>query len=158
MNIQEISMDYILNRFNKYFGSYLDNVYLLESDGFYKLGISTNIQKRIGDEQTGNPHEIKVVTFFSAPHSYCYAFEQIWHKRLVDHNHRGEWFYLPPVLLEELTSRMRDRKVLFESIVRVIRSGCKPTIWNILFIELDRPVKYQVADGAVIEVPYEAKP
>jgi hypothetical protein len=102
MNTQENSMDYVLNRFNGYFGSYLDNVYLLESDGFYKLGIAVNITRRISDEQTGNPHEIKVMEFFSAPHDYCYAFEQVWHKRLDDFRQRGEWFHLPPNVLEEL--------------------------------------------------------
>jgi hypothetical protein len=149
----ENSMDFVLNRFNGYFGSYLDNVYLLESDGFYKLGRAVNIPRRISDEQTGNPHEIKLAEFFSGPHDYCYAFEQTWHKRLADFRRRGEWFHLPPVVLEELTAEIRNRRMLFKSIITVIRSGGKPTVWNVLFTELLRPVKYQVVDGVAKEIP-----
>lgn len=81
------------------------NAYLLLSDGFYKVGIADNIQARIGTLQIGNPHEISLVTSFSAPRKTVEKFEEELHGWLsIRGLHvRGEWFYLTTVLSEVLS-------------------------------------------------------
>lgn len=67
-------------------------VYLLESDGFYKIGVADNITKRIRNLQTGNPHKINLVAAckFDKPHDL----ELGLHNLLKNVRDTGEWFRL----------------------------------------------------------------
>ncbi len=42
-------------------------IYLLESSGYYKIGIANDVAARISQLQTGNPNQINLVV--------CYGFE-----------------------------------------------------------------------------------
>jgi hypothetical protein len=136
-----ITDEYVKNRYRNSFGSDMHCVYLFESDGFYKLGRSDDADTRVGELQTGNPHEIKFVTSFTAPKNYCIAFEQAWHRRLSGYHQRGEWFYLTTDVLEILVSEMRVRQKLHDAIMCRIRGKARLTVWDILLVELDRPVR-----------------
>jgi hypothetical protein len=133
----EVKEYHVLTKFNSLFG-FPGKVYLLKSGPFHKLGITggkdgqKSIADRVREHQTGNPIEVELVAYFSAPHAYCYDFEQTWHKKLDAFRVRGEWFRLPPEVLTTLLSVMRQRQQLVLAVVRALNENENPTIWDIV--------------------------
>lgn len=74
-------------------------VYLLQSleNGYYKIGVSKNPQKRIDQLQTGNSSEIKLKYVFLS--EIPYKVESSIKNYYLSYRKKGEWFDLP--LLEE---------------------------------------------------------
>jgi hypothetical protein len=75
-------------------------LYLLESDGYFKIGIANDVQNRIAQLSTGNPHQINLV--------FCYGFrnsefvERALHQKFLDTRLRGEWYILTPADMAEM--------------------------------------------------------
>lgn len=67
-------------------------IYILYSCGYYKIGITSNIQKRINTLQTGNPFLIQLV-FFKIVNG-ANTLENELHKKYKNKNVLGEWFWL----------------------------------------------------------------
>lgn len=67
-------------------------VYLLESDGFYKIGVSGAPMGRIRELQTGNPHKINLIA--SCKTDNAHGAEWFIHRVLSKFNIHGEWFKL----------------------------------------------------------------
>jgi hypothetical protein len=78
----------------------MDNIYVLKSDGFYKIGTSVDIDKRIKELQTGNPHTIECI--FSRQVPEAYKVEQSLHASFEKHRIIGEWFKFNDMLLKKL--------------------------------------------------------
>ena len=77
-------------------------VYILESDGFIKIGIANDVQRRIKNLQCGNPHEIRLLnSVYSNDPS---TVERVLHRRLDRYNIRLEWFKLPDRITRYLAS------------------------------------------------------
>lgn len=71
------------------------SVYLLESAGYYKIGVTLDISidKRITALQGGNPYVISLVAK-TGTISNAYEIETMLHKKFESNNVRGEWFTL----------------------------------------------------------------
>ena len=70
-------------------------VYLLESASCYKIGIAENVEKRIRQLQTGNPHKIYLI--YSCPvedRGEALRTESSLHETLRRFNKSGEWYQL----------------------------------------------------------------
>ena len=68
-------------------------VYILESCGSYKVGVSGNINKRINTLSIGNPFDIKLVyETEELTSNSAYFIESLVHEELKEYNIRGEWF------------------------------------------------------------------
>ena len=69
-------------------------VYLIQSleNGYYKIGISKNNQKRLRTLQTGNSSEIKIVETYLSEVSNL--IEKALHRRYSHNKKEGEWFNL----------------------------------------------------------------
>jgi hypothetical protein len=67
-------------------------VYLLECNGFVKIGSAANPALRRGDLQVGNPYPIKLLWKKSFPDAYLV--EEKLHAYFADKGVRGEWFSL----------------------------------------------------------------
>ena len=85
-------------------------VYLLESAGFYKIGVAEDLKARISSIQSGTPHEVTIVDFFPSYHPY--EDEQHLHEMWQKYHTRGEWFSLP-------AQKVKNRKNWFKTIVSV---------------------------------------
>jgi len=70
----------------------MDNIYILESDGFYKIGVSTDVDKRVKELQVGNPHKIECIFARWVPEAY--DVEKELHSMFKEHVVSGEWFKL----------------------------------------------------------------
>ena len=76
-------------------------VYVMECQGFYKIGVAGSPKKRLTECQTGNPFEIKLLSSF--PTDDPYGVERHIHGLLVSLHVRGEWFKLPSDIVDRLT-------------------------------------------------------
>ena len=80
-------------------------IYIMECEGRYKIGWSTNTQRRRKGFQTGNPFKIHIVEvfYFSDATNVC-EIEASIHKALKKNGSlvRGEWFNLTGQELESL--------------------------------------------------------
>lgn len=71
----------------------MGKLYVLESNGLYKIGVTCQpMKKRLSDLQTGNPFDIKV-QFVKRCANYLYM-ETYFHELFLDKRLRGEWFIL----------------------------------------------------------------
>ena len=68
-------------------------VYLVEAgEGLYKIGAATDVEARIAQLQTGNPHEIQLRHCFPALNAL--NAERELHARFSEKRWRSEWFRL----------------------------------------------------------------
>lgn len=79
-------------------------VYVMESDGLFKIGVAANAGSRLLSLRTGNP-KIKLV-YESEKISNAYKVENILHRSLEQWKVDGEWFSFPREreLIEEVQS------------------------------------------------------
>lgn len=86
--------------------SYTDEVtavYILKSDKYYKIGVSSAITKRIGMLQTGNPHIIELVCQkYFTDNVDAYKEEKRLHLKYKDRQVRREWFELSDQDIKEI--------------------------------------------------------
>jgi hypothetical protein len=67
-------------------------VYLLESSGYYKIGVANDVADRISQLQTGNPNMIRLVSYYGFENAN--PVEATLHQRFSSTHKRGEWFNL----------------------------------------------------------------
>lgn len=67
-------------------------VYVLHAGDRYKIGMTSNLRKRIGQLQTGTPHPIEIVTIIPAARPA--ELEAELHARYAAKRVHGEWFAL----------------------------------------------------------------
>lgn len=66
--------------------------------GPVKVGITTNLDARIAQIQTGNPRPVVVAVYFAAPNrDIASVFERAFHVVKSDHRMTGEWFDMEPI-------------------------------------------------------------
>ena len=68
-----------------------DFIYLIKSNGLYKIGYTTNLKSRLNDYKV---HFGLVEVVYIYKGFNCYELETILHNLVMDKNHRGEWFEL----------------------------------------------------------------
>ena len=66
-------------------------LYLMESGGLHKIGISQDINKRLKGLQTGSPHPVKCVAYYTTEDS-ARSVEGKLHKLFHKYRLSGEWF------------------------------------------------------------------
>ncbi len=65
-------------------------VYFISDGSFCKIGVASNIKRRLGLLQTGNPNELVVI---HSIYSKCpYVLEEELHKKYRKYHIRGEWY------------------------------------------------------------------
>lgn len=75
-------------------------IYLVECEGFVKIGVATNVQARVAGMQTGNPFQLRLLTSFQS--DIPFEEEEAIHELLSSYHVRGEWFKLPDVMITHL--------------------------------------------------------
>jgi hypothetical protein len=67
-------------------------VYLIEANSFYKIGIATDVTKRLASLQTSSPHQMKVLKSWES--AFAQKAERYLHRHFKDCRQKGEWFRL----------------------------------------------------------------
>lgn len=75
-------------------------VYLIGCEGCVKIGVSTYGESRIEALQTGNPFELYLIA--EAEFTDAFAVEKHLHATYSKYRIRGEWFKIPPPVMQEL--------------------------------------------------------
>ena len=66
-------------------------VYIIGSGDYWKCGVTRrNVEQRVKEMQTGNPHELIIAASWMVPD--CHLGEKIAHKKLSAFHYSGEWF------------------------------------------------------------------
>lgn len=66
-------------------------LYLIESGGLYKIGVSQDVNKRIRNLQTGSAHTVICVAYYQTDKP-AREVESALHKLFAKYRLRGEWF------------------------------------------------------------------
>jgi hypothetical protein len=74
-------------------------VYLIQSEGHYKIGIANDLRNRLAQLQTGNPNVLKVESCYEFPNAQ--AVETVLHQKYSSARTLGEWFKLSDWQLQE---------------------------------------------------------
>lgn len=69
-------------------------VYFIRRGAFLKIGIASNVSKRLSSLQTGQPDKMELLGTIPGGRDV----EQKLHARFVSLHHRGEWFFFGPEL------------------------------------------------------------
>lgn len=67
-------------------------IYFITSGEFTKVGMTTDLQKRLLSFQAGNPHEMTLSHYRSVPSSLANQVERLIHQKLGAHSVGREWF------------------------------------------------------------------
>ena len=93
----------------KIFINIMKSVYLIQSleNGYYKIGVSKNPNKRLLQLKTGNSSDLKLIYTYQS--EYAYKIEKTLHNRYSHLNKEGEWFDL--TLKEEILFIINCQKI-----------------------------------------------
>jgi hypothetical protein len=78
-------------------------VYFVACDGFVKIGVANNVEKRIRELQVGCPHTLDLIGLAEGGREL----EAAYHKRFRKLRVAGEWFRLAPPLTDEIMRFVR---------------------------------------------------
>lgn len=92
--------DYILKYPPEPTGRTDQGVYIFECQGMIKVGVTHDPLWRLKVSQTGNPFEIRLLGFRVV--EYPFRVEKMLHRNLGAYHVRGEWFRVPPDVLNGL--------------------------------------------------------
>ena len=96
----------------------MSKVYIFECNGLYKIGVTSNVNKRLKQLQTGNGFKITEVASYEF-FSMAYCIERILHSKFKGCNTLGEWFDLSEFELGALKLYLKFETDMLEL------SGCK---------------------------------
>lgn len=65
-------------------------VYFITDGEYVKIGVATNVEKRLKGLQTANARKLSVL--YSYPSAWPYVEESKWHEQYKDRHVRNEWF------------------------------------------------------------------
>lgn len=90
-------------------------IYLIQSleDGYYKIGVSKNPNKRVKQLQTGNSSELKLIETYQSKHANIV--EKTIHRQLEHCKKEGEWFdmSLPDALSFKMQCERVEKNIIF---------------------------------------------
>jgi hypothetical protein len=66
------------------------HLYIVESEGYVKIGIASDVDKRMASLNASSPMEVKLLKYYKTDSAA--EVENHLHKRYAKHNHKFEWF------------------------------------------------------------------
>lgn len=85
-------------------------IYFVRCERYIKIGFSDKPQARVKSFETSNPFPCEFLG--SVPGGMMD--ERALHERFRQWHHRGEWFYIPPLLLHTIDDLLAGRTTLYE--------------------------------------------
>lgn len=82
--------------------------YLIESGGYYKIGVSADVNKRIETLQTSSPHTVECVAYYLTKQSAVVVEKEL-HKLFAKYRMRGEWFDFEQRFTQEAFDSLCDK-------------------------------------------------
>jgi len=102
INKRKMMMELAAERLNNIAPTFLYIITAIEFNGIYKIGVSSDVNKRIIQMQTGCPYTLNLVSCYSVDKAYLV--ENMLHVFFQKKRTCGEWFRLEPLDLEYIDS------------------------------------------------------
>lgn len=91
-----------------------------------KIGVSSNIDKRVSDLQTGNPHPLKVMAAIECRDKKdAYKLENLIHRKLTRYRMKGEWFRGCYINFKEIFGSYSNSTGIHHELMPVKKLNCK---------------------------------
>lgn len=92
--------------FQRKHGSRLGGVYFVRSGDFIKIGVASNVLRRVEVCWSWNPHEFSPIGWIPTPDDdECgYTIERRLHQQFTECRHRGEWFHATQALTDYIAA------------------------------------------------------
>lgn len=91
-------------------------VYLVESEGYVKIGITHDINKRLSSLKTSTPFEIHLLGCWELGDNVAYKIEQFIHTEYSKYKIKLEWFRLNPSQINNIKHSLNNSKEILEDI------------------------------------------
>lgn len=91
----------------------MSKVYIFECNGLYKIGVTSNVNRRLKQLQTGNGFKITEVVSYEF-FSMAYCIESCLHSKFKWYNTLGEWFNLSEFELGALKLYLKFERDMLE--------------------------------------------
>ena len=85
-------------------------VYIIKCHDLYKIGKADDLRYRLSGLQTGCPYELRVVNFIPCGENENGRLERALHARFEFKRHRGEWYKLSVVDLNDIETLKAERE------------------------------------------------
>lgn len=85
-----------------------DYLYIIENNGLYKLGYSSNLKKRYKNYET---HLGEVKLIYATKQKNCFELEALFHEIYSDFRVKGEWFDLRAEHIDDIISTCSERLI-----------------------------------------------
>ena len=69
------------------------DLYMIRVGDYVKIGVSTDVNRRIKDIESCSPYSASLVYFGEGEAKE----EELWHSIFGHRHHKGEWFYMPEI-------------------------------------------------------------
>jgi hypothetical protein len=80
-------------------------IYIVECEGYYKVGISIDFNVRLKGLQCSNPLPVKTIKLYNDI-EHAELKESAIHKRLKEYHHIGEWFKCDLIIIENVINEI----------------------------------------------------
>ena len=88
--------------------SKLHYVYILECEGYHKIGVAADVNRRVNSMESGNPLQINIIFRAGYPSNRISRdIEKSIHKELEEYKHKKEWFILSEEQVEYVKGVLR---------------------------------------------------
>lgn len=82
-------------------------IYVMECEGYHKIGMSNTPKARRRNVQSGNPFPVNLVFFGRPREGYARDLEGKLHWDYQEFRHTGEWFLFPDGFAEDVLEEIR---------------------------------------------------
>lgn len=107
-------------------------LYIMECDGYYKIGVACNVFERRDTLQCGSPHEINIIE--AAWLSNPYRAESALHRELKKHRVIGEWFNVDLKIIKN----MLKKEILIDEASIIMQSMTIEVVEDVIDILIEK--------------------
>lgn len=125
----------------------MQNLYLIECQGFFKIGVAYDVARRMAELGIGNPFELVVKAVYGYPNAQ--AVEAVLHQKFSKQRIHGEWFSLDENDLNK-----------FHMLCTELGGQCMPLPTEILeseFEDIDNELLQNERDGKIYKEEIERR-
>ena len=103
----------VIAEHNKSLKKVSNNIYLMRTEAYTKIGIAENVNKRLMSLNNSNPTGITLIDSWDYAEQ-AYEVEQYLHKKYKKYNKSLEWFCLTQEHIDEISKQLTDKTIIKE--------------------------------------------
>lgn len=113
VNEEEYNRTKVIAEHNKSLKKVSNNIYLVRTETYTKIGIAENVNKRLISLNNSNPTGVTLINSWDYAEQ-AYEVEQYLHKKYKQYNKSLEWFCLTQEHIDEISKQLTDKTIIKE--------------------------------------------